>query len=189
MKYTLLFFISLSIISSSCSSKDDSKEKGHRVDGAVLTLPKEFKRVIGERILDHVPPLKDVIALKESASKTYLLKEKDGEFLTMVQLEALNHRIEIEGKNYHDLISNIEYINRNYSAKGMNSVIIEKDVESKINPKYFKVKNLITIPEQDTFTMTQYYITNNFRSASVVVWNSDQNEDDLEEYVKRIYLF
>ncbi|MFK8006075.1 MAG: hypothetical protein AB8H03_06875 [Saprospiraceae bacterium] len=189
MKATLLFLFFTIIFSCSNSSTADSKEKNHRVDGVVLPLPTEFKSVVGERILEGVPPLRNTITIKESDSRTYILNEKDGELIAIVQLEALKHRVEIEGENYHDLISNIEYINRSYSAKGMNTTIIEKDVESKIDPKYFKVKNLITTPDQDTFTMTQYYITNNFRSASVVVWNMEQNANDLEEYVRRMLLF
>ena len=189
MKYALLFLFFTTILSCSNSPKTDSKENNHRVDGVVLPLPKEFKKVIGERILDGMPPLRNKVTIKESASRTYLLNEKEGKLIAIVQLEAMKRRVEIEGKNYHDLISNIEYINRSYSAKGMNTIIIEKEVESKIDPKFFKVKNLITIPEQDTFTMTQYYITNNFRSASVVVWNIDQDGNDLEEYIRRMLLF
>ena len=194
MIFRSFVFITILLLMNSCGGEvnynTNPDEVAFRLNSVVLTLPKDFKKIEDfEAIKFADKQLTEVMKLRETDFTTFFIKEKDGEVVSLIQLATRGRRVEINGENFDQFLSIVKSINSQYTQSGMNSVLVEENLEHQGTPKYFKVKTKITGLEGEEWMMSHYLMSNEVRTAQVSVFNLNADDDDLEKFMKRTMLF
>ena len=188
-------FIVITLIIVSCNSetpnekRSNENESYHRLNYVNLVLPKGYLSLKEKELFGkEYEWLTEGLNLKGTASKTFFVKKENNELRSLVQVETKGRRVTMNGANYNEFLELIKN-GLPYMPIMMNSheMIEDKyDIESEL--KYFKYKTLIQSEEYKGH-FTCYLITNPIRTIGMTVWNMSDDQDDLENFVKRFELY
>lgn len=193
MKKCILIVIVFVLGSCSNSTPNEKRsneyETYHRLNFVNLVLPKNYVPLKGQELFEEKYKwLTEGLNLKGTESKTIFHKKENSELRSLIQIETKGRRVTMNGENYNEFLELLKN-GLPYMPIMMNGheVIEDKyDIESEL--KYFKYKTLIQ-SDNGPNHFTCYLITNPIRTIGLTVWNLSDDQDDLEDFVKRFELY
>ena len=169
--------------------RSNDVETYHRLNYVNLLLPKAYQPLTSVANLGtEYEWLIEGLNLKSTDSKNIYFKKENDELRSIVQVETRGRKVTMDGANYNEFLELIKKGAYYMPISIVSSKVIEDKYDIESDPKYFKVKSLL-LGEEQNLHFTCYLVTNASRTIGLTVWNLSEDQNDLEDFVKRFELF
>lgn len=190
-KLSVLILILVSFNSCNDAKETESNISKIKIDflKSYVFLPKEYNKISFEDFEKKILEVDSTNALRLNTNLNEL-KYNKGKILIFVDSNDVRNSVFLMSsgdylpinKNTASLYGSL--IAQHLESKGTNHKILQNKVSSNTVIKYIKIKTVFIDENNNNFYLTQYLISGNLTTFSMIVHS--QNDNDFEELIKMI---